>query len=176
MRTPGMIWRIIKLKGEDTFEEILGFLFYVLPIALVVLLINNTMGVTDFTKKIPPINSIMCSGLKSEIAKKDEIGRDIWNAYQNEISLFSSNGDAALYDKKISNVARRASQLLTNDALGFLLMKEKAYCVTDIALFEVALDRTSKDFDEVQKYLSGNQLGWNVNYYSVYFPLSQFLK
>lgn len=171
-----MIWRIIKLDGENLLEKILGALFYILPIGLIFSLVINLGGVSDFTKKISPINSIVCSSLKNEIASTDEIGRDLWNAYQSEVSSLADTSGYLRYRSKIENVARRAKQLLTNDNAAFMLLDKKRYCIKDEVSLEVAMYDTANHIDDVDRILSGNYINWDRNFYAVYYPNSQFLK
>ena len=157
-------------------ETILGALFYILPFGLILSLVINLGGLSDFTKKISPINSIMCSSLKNEIAATDEIGRDLWNAYQTEVSSLADTSDYLRYRSKIENVARRAKQLLTNDNGALMLLDKKRYCVKDEVFLEEQIDDTASHIDDVDGVLSGTYINWDRNFYNVYYPNSQFLK
>ncbi len=131
--------------------------------------------------KISLLNPITCSSLKKELAGKDVIGRQIWNAYQEEISNLSSV-DSSAYYYQVGNVARRALQLNINDAEGYLLMKKKPHCVKDIA----RLDETIAATNTAIRYLQGIGTidgekfsvnnGWNANYYQTYSDFSIDIK
>jgi len=175
-----MIWRIIKLDGENVFEIILGALFYVLPVGLIASIVVNPAGFSDFATKVPPIKSIMCSSLKSEIEANDEIGRELWNAYQAEVSSLADIGSGAdgyfEYQKKIKNVARRANQVLINANTSFTIMNNKKYCVFNSMEIQKAIDATSRSIKDTEAVLDGRITNWNNDFYSVYYRLSMFLK
>lgn len=175
-----MIWRIIKLDGENLSEMILGALFYIIPFGLIISLVINPTGVSDFVTKVPPIKSIMCSSLKSEIVANDEIGRELWNSYQTEISSLADRGNSETsyfeYQDKIKNVARRGLQLLTNDKASLSRMNGKKYCLSGSIELDKVLDALDQALVNAQAVLDGKTSNWNNNFYSTYQPLSVFLK
>jgi len=171
-----MILRIIKFDGENVFEIILSALIYVIPLGLIASIVVNPTGFSDFATKFPPIKSIMCSNIKSEIAANDEIGRDLWNAYQTEVSSLANREEYSNYQSKVANVARRANQLLVNDSSGLMRMREKEHCVKDLAKLEEALNRTNQTIRDVESFITGYRIDWNKNFYSFYGPNSSYLK
>lgn len=133
--------------------------------------------------KIGFLNSITCASLKSSLAEKDLLGREIWNSYQNEVSnLARVEQFSNQYYLQVGNIARRAIQLETNDLQGYEMLKAKPHCVKDIKLLTTAIDSTTTSL----RYLSGVGMidgkkfdvysGWNTDYYNAYFDFNYFLK
>lgn len=136
------------------------------------------------TEKTGVLNSFVCGGLREEISQRDEIGRDLWNSYQREVSnltnfpLYSSQ-----YESQVENVARRVVQVLNNDKQGYVSILEKPNCAIDAE----SLNTYIGNVDEIVNYLTGKTVnsdgkfwkpyfGWNTNYYNEYQSLLTLLK
>jgi len=133
--------------------------------------------------KISLLNPITCSSLKKELASKDVIGRQIWNAYQEEVSNLSRvDAFSSAYFSQVGNAARRALQLNLNDAEGYLLMKTKPHCVKDTAKLDERISATNTAIKYLQGIgtINGRKFsidnGWNVDYYQAYSDFSVYIR
>jgi len=152
-----------------------------ISIALIVVLVFGFYKVV--APKISLLNPITCSSLKKELASKDVVGRQIWNAYQEEVSNLSLvEAFSSAYFSQVGNAARRALQLNLNDADGFLLMKTKPHCVKDIAKLDERITTTNTAVRYLQGIgtINGEKFsldnGWPVDYYRVYYDFSVYIK
>lgn len=133
--------------------------------------------------KISLLNPITCSNLKKELAAKDEVGREIWNSYQVEVSNLSRS---PLYSNEyylqVGNTARRALQLATNDLEGYLMLNGKPHCAKDKEQLTDFIKVTTQTIE----YLSGRgeiegkkfdvYNGWNTSYYNTYRDFSELFR
>jgi hypothetical protein len=135
--------------------------------------------------KISLFNPITCASLKKELAAKDVIGRQIWNAYQEEVSdlaKVSVSSSSSSYYSQVGNAARRALQLEENDKEGYLLLKSKPHCVKDLTLLEERLTGTEfairyfKGYESVNGKRFSVYDGWNVSYYQSYIEFDFLLE
>lgn len=133
--------------------------------------------------KISLLNPITCSSLKKDLAAKDVIGRQLWNAYQVEVSNLSQVQEYSnQYYLQVGNAARRMLQLSINDLEGYEMLQDKPHCVNDMKSLKITLDGTTLNV----RYFSGVGLiggkkfdvynGWNTNYYNAYVDFDIFLK
>jgi hypothetical protein len=133
--------------------------------------------------KISLLNPITCASLKKELVAKDVIGRQLWNAYQVEVSNLSQvQVNSNEYASQTGNAARRVVQLKMNDLQGYALLQDKPHCVKSLNELKTVIDGTTFTI----KYLSGEEVidgkkfdvwyGWNTNYYSQYVGFDYFLK
>jgi uncharacterized RDD family membrane protein YckC len=144
-------------------------------------LVSIILVITAVANKnsIPYVNG--CMQLKTQLDKQDEIGYRLWEEYQREVSSIAAIPINQQY-LAIKNINRRVVQVLTSDLAGYELMEKKPHC--SISDFSAAtyVDNTK----EIISYLEGRTLregaywsefnGWNSNYYSKYFPFSDYLK
>jgi hypothetical protein len=133
--------------------------------------------------KISLLNPITCSSLKKELASKDVVGRQIWNAYQEEVSNLSRvEAFSSAYFSQVGNAARRALQLNLNDTEGYLLMKTRPHCIKDMAKLDERMSSTNTAVSYLQGIgtINGRKFsienGWNVDYYQAYFGFSVYIK
>ena len=152
-----------------------------ISIALIAILVFGFYKVV--APKISLLNPITCSGLKKELAALDVQGRQIWNAYQQEVSGLSRvEMYSTAYYSQVGNAARRALQLNINDGEGYLKMKVKPHCVKNFAELEEAIELTNTAI----RYLNGVgtldgkkfsvDYGWNAEYYQIYRGFGVYIK
>ena len=152
-----------------------------ISIALIAVLVFGFYKVV--APKISLLNPITCSGLKKELAALDVQGRQIWNAYQQEVSGLSRvEMYSTAYYSQVGNAARRALQLNINDGEGYLKMKVKPHCVKNFAELEEAIELTNTAI----RYLNGVgtldgkkfsvDYGWNAEYYQIYRGFGVYIK
>ena len=144
-------------------------------------LITIILVITAVANKnsIPYVNG--CIQLKNQLEEQDEIGFKLWEEYQREVSSIAAIPTSQQY-LAIKNINRRVVQVLTSDLAGYELMGKKPHCSISEFSAETYVDNTK----EIIAYLEGRTLregaywsefnGWNSNYYSKYFPFSDYLK
>lgn len=133
--------------------------------------------------KINLLNPITCSGLKKELSALDVQGREIWNAYQQEVSgLTRVEMYSRAYYSQVGNAARRALQLNVNNGEGYLKMKENAHCVRNFTELEEAIELTNTSISYLNGVgtIDGKKFsvddGWNTEYYQIYRGFGIYLK
>ncbi len=151
-----------------------------ITIVLVVVLVFGFYKVV--APKISLLNPITCSGLKKELAKKDVIGRQLWNEYQAEVSKLSEFQQFPnQYYLQVGNVARRMLQLSINDLQGYEMVQEKPHCAEDLEVLKAVIDIVNIRIN----YLKGVGLmegkkfdvynGWNTDFYNSYSDFTTVL-
>jgi len=167
-------WKILiqKFKGNRVVSSVL----------VIILIFGFYKTVAP---KISLFNPITCASLKKDLAAKDVIGRQIWNAYQEEVSdlakvsVYSSSNS---YYSQVGNAARRALQLQENDKEGYLLLKSKPHCVKDLLGLETRLEATEfairyfKGYESVNGKRFSIYDGWNVSFYQSYINFDTLLE
>ena len=175
---------LISLDTEQLAPQVTKFKYKnknVLIAGLILVLLVPAYKV--LAPKVGFLNSITCASLKSSLAEKDVLGREIWNSYQVEVSnLARVEQYSNQYFLQVGNVARRALQLKVNDLEGYEMLKEKPHCVKDMKMLTTALDSTmtivrflsSVGMIDGKKFDVGS--GWNTNYYNSYVDFTYLLK
>ncbi len=152
----------------------------IISIVLVVVLFFGFYKVA--APKISLLNPITCSGLKKELAKKDVVGRQLWNEYQAEVSKLSEFQQFPnQYYLQVGNVARRMLQLSINDLQGYEMVQEKPHCAEDLEVLKAVIDIVNIRIN----YLKGVGLmegkkfdvynGWNTDFYNSYSDFTTVL-
>ncbi len=152
-----------------------------ISIALIAVLVFGLYKVV--APKIDLLNPITCSGLKKELSALDVQGREIWNAYQQEVSgLTRVEMYSSAYYSQVGNVARRALQLNVNNGEGYLKMKAKPHCVKNFAELEEAIELTNTAISYLDGAgtIDGKKFsvddGWNTDYYQIYRGFGIYIK
>ena len=129
-------------------------------------------------------NTFSCNSLKKEIKVRNEISRQLWNSYQNEVSNLANYPEySETYFNQVNNVARRLTQVYDSNKSGYELIIEKPYCAKNEVEVRLKLNNESI----VVNFLNGTRKndkgetwsvynGWNTKYYNIYYDLDTLLK
>jgi hypothetical protein len=174
---------VSELAGEGKNSRVWKeFKFAVIASVSVLVLISFTLFWTN-SNRIGIFNYFECRNLKQELVKQDVIGRQLWNAYQLEVSnLNNFEMYSNQYYIQVENVARRVLQVWDSDRIGYEKILEKPYCAQNpsdvtsrLATVKVdtlyLLGQTERGGKKCTPYN-----GWNTSYYAVYQDFGFLLK
>ncbi len=128
---------------------------------IVISLIFSSLAIVSLSKGV--YNPFECRSLSQELKNQDLIGRDLWNAYQAEVSnLNNFQPYSEQYYQQVQNVARRMIQVFESDRLGYEKIMDKPRCARNLFNVEDRLLTVESQL----AYLQGAKMGDDGSYWS----------